>query len=132
VTDYAAAMPFAGKIGVEIESADGQEVHGALEWAPDLCTAGGLLHGGALMSLADSVGGLCAHLNLPEGATGTATIESKTNFFRAVRDGRVTARARPLHAGRTFVVVQTDLSDASGKPVAQVTQTQAVLTSTKS
>jgi len=129
VTDYLAAMPFAAKVGVEIESAKPDEVRGALEWAPDLCTAGGLLHGGALMSVADSVGGLCAYLNLPQGATGTATIESKTNFFRGVREGRLTARAKPLHVGRSFIVVQTNLADASGKPVAQVTQTQAVLAS---
>jgi len=78
------------------------------------------------MSLADSLGGACAFLNMPAGAT-TATIESKTNFFRAVREGRVSGVARPLHVGRSFVVVQTDLRDASGKAVALVTQTQAVL-----
>jgi uncharacterized protein (TIGR00369 family) len=127
MTDYVAAMPFASKVGLEIESAAPEEVRGALEWAPDLCTAGGVLHGGAVMSIADSVGGLCAYLNLPRGASGTATIESKTNFFRAVREGRVTARARPLHVGRNYIVVQTDLTDTAGKPVAQVTQTQAVL-----
>ena len=125
--DYVAAMPFAAKVGLEIESAAPEEVRGALEWAADLCTAGGVLHGGAVMAVADSVGGLCAYLNLPRGASGTATIESKTNFFRAVRDGRVTARARPLHVGRSYIVVQTDLTDTAGKPVAQVTQTQAVL-----
>jgi uncharacterized protein (TIGR00369 family) len=80
------------------------------------------------MALADSGGGLCAFLNLPEGATGTATIESKTNFFRAVRDGHVDAVSRPLHRGRTTIVVETDLRDAEGKHVARVTQTQAVLT----
>jgi len=127
VSELAAAMPFAQRLGVEVESATAQEVRGSLDWAADLCTAGGLLHGGALMALADSVGGLCAYLNLPEGASGTATIESKTNFFRPVRDGRIVALARPLHVGRTFVVVQTNLSDAAEKPVAQVTQTQAVL-----
>jgi len=127
VSEFAAAMPFAQRLGVEVESATAQEVRGSLDWAADLCTAGGLLHGGALMALADSVGGLCAYLNLPEGASGTATIESKTNFFRPVREGRIVALARPLHVGRTFVVVQTNLSDAAEKPVAQVTQTQAVL-----
>jgi len=127
VSEFAAAMPFAQRLGVEVESATAQEVRGSLDWAADLCTAGGLLHGGALMALADSVGGLFAYLNLPEGASGTATIESKTNFFRPVREGRIVALARPLHVGRTFVVVQTNLSDAAEKPVAQVTQTQAVL-----
>jgi uncharacterized protein (TIGR00369 family) len=120
-------MPFAGRLGIEVESASAEEVRGGIDHAPDLCTAGGILHGGVLMALADSLGGLCAYLNLPEGTT-TATIESKTNFFRAVREGRVTAASRPLHVGRTVIVVQTDLSDAQGKRVAQITQTQAVLT----
>jgi len=127
MSELVAAMPFAERLGIEIESATAAEVRGGLAWAADLCTAGGIVHGGVLMALADSVGGLCAYLNLPEGASGTATIESKTNFFRAVREGTVTAAARPLHVGRSFVVVQTSLVDAAGKPVAQVTQTQAVL-----
>jgi len=70
---------------------------------------------------------VCAFLNLPEGTTSTATVESKTNFFRAVREGRVEGVARPLHVGRTFIVVQTDLMDDDQRRVAQVTQTQAVL-----
>jgi len=102
-------------------------VRGRLDWAPERCTAGGVLHGGALMSLADSVGAICAFLNLPEGAS-TATIESKTNFFRAVRGGHVDAVSRPLHVGRTSIVVQTELADAEARPVAIVIQTQAVLT----
>jgi 1,4-dihydroxy-2-naphthoyl-CoA hydrolase len=88
---------------------------------------GGVLHGGVLMALADTLGACCAVLNLPAGAT-TSTIESKTNFFRAVRGGIVEAVSRPLHVGRTTIVVQTDLSDEQGRRVAQVTQTQAVLT----
>ncbi|HTC82653.1 MAG TPA: PaaI family thioesterase, partial [Acidimicrobiia bacterium] len=84
------------------------------------------LHGGALMTLADTVGAVCAFLNLPEGGS-TSTIESKTNFFRGVRGGAVRAVARPLHAGRTTVVVQTDLYDDDGRRVSQTTQTQAVL-----
>ena len=104
-------------------------MRGTLAWAEERCTAGGILHGGALMGFADTLGGVCAFLNLPqgEGAT-TATVESKTNFFRAVREGTVTGVARPLHVGRSFIVVQTDLSDDEGRRVAQVTQTQAVLT----
>ena len=125
--DLAAAMPFGTRLGIELDAASPDEVVGGLEWAPDLCTAGGVLHGGALMGLADSLGGICAYLNLPAGASGTATIESKTNFFRGVRSGRVVGTARPLHVGRTTIVVQTDLRDADGKHVAQVTQTQAVL-----
>ena len=79
------------------------------------------------MALADAAGAYCAFLNLPEGAGGTATIESKTNFFRAVREGNVEARSRPLHRGRTTIVVETDLHDDAGKHVARVTQTHAVL-----
>lgn len=122
-----AAMPFAAALGVELAAAAPDEVRGSLSWAEERCTAGGILHGGALMGLADSVGGVCAYLNLPEGAGGTATVESKTNFFRGVREGRVEAVARPLHAGRRFVVVQTDLYDERGRRVAQTTQTQAIL-----
>jgi len=91
-----------------------------------LCTTPGILHGGALMALADTMGGSATFLNLPPGA-GTTTVESKTNFFRGVRAGTLDAVTRPLHVGRRFVVVQTDLHDADGKRVAQVTQTQAVL-----
>ncbi len=121
------AVPFAVSLGVELVSADADEVIGRLQWAPERCTAGGLMHGGALMSLADTLGGVCAFLNLPEGAT-TATIESKTNFFRAVREGAVTGTARPLHVGRSFIVVQTGLVDDAGRNVAIVVQTQAVIT----
>lgn len=121
-----ALMPFAGAIGIELVAATPEECVGRLPWAPERCTAGGLLHGGALMTLADSIGAACAFLHLPSGAT-TSTIESKTNFFRGVRSGGVTATSRVLHAGRTTIVVQTDLVDDDGKRVAQVTQTQAVL-----
>ena len=120
-------MPFAGELGLTMESASPEEVRARLPWEERLCTAGGILHGGALMALADAAGGYCAFLNLPDGAGGTATIESKTNFFRAVREGHVDARSRPLHSGRTTIVVETDLFDAAGKHVARVTQTQAVL-----
>lgn len=119
-------MPFAAATGIEIDAATPEAVTGRLPWAPERCTAGGVLHGGALMTLADSLGAVCAFLNLPEGAT-TSTIESKANFFRGVREGSVYATATVLHAGRTTIVVQTDLKDDDGKLVAQVTQTQAVL-----
>ena len=123
-----ASMPFALAVGVEIEAASPDEVTGRLAWAAERCTIAGALHGGALMALADSLGAICAFLNLPEGATSTSTIESKTNFFRGVREGHVAATSRPLHVGRTTIVVQTDLVDGtSGKAVAQVTQTQAVI-----
>ena len=119
-------MPFAAGLGVVLDAAKPDEVRARMAWAPELCTTGGLLHGGALMAFADSLGGICAYLNLPAG-TRTATTSSATVFTRAVRDGEVTAIARPLHVGRTVIVVQTDLHDQSGRRVAQVTQTQAVL-----
>ena len=119
-------MPFAAGLGVVLDAAKPDEVRARMAWAPELCTTGGLLHGGALMAFADSLGGICAYLNLPAGAR-TATTSSATVFTRAVRDGEVTAITRPLHVGRTVIVVQTDLHDQSGRRVAQVTQTQAVL-----
>ena len=121
------AMPFATRLGIELLEAAPELVRGRLAWAPELCTTAGLLHGGALMSLADSCGGLCAFLNLPEGSTGTATIESKTNFLRAVRDGSIEAVTRPLHKGRTLIVVETDIRDAQQRLAARVTQSQLVL-----
>jgi 1,4-dihydroxy-2-naphthoyl-CoA hydrolase len=123
--DLSAVMPFAARCGVAIPSATPGEVRGELAWAPDLCTSQGVMHGGALMMLADTTGALCAFLNLPPGAS-TTTIESKTNFFRPVRAGRARAVATPLHVGKTIVVVQTDIRDDEGKRVALVTQTQAV------
>lgn len=119
-------MPFAAACGVELEHADRDEVCAGLAWAPERCTSGGVLHGGALMTLADSAGAVCAFLNLPPGAS-TSTIESKTNFFRGLRGGRTHAVTRPLHVGRTTIVVQTDVTDDDGRRLAQVTQTQAVL-----
>ncbi len=121
-----ASMPFATGLGISLRTATPELVTGELTWAPELCTAGAVLHGGVIMSLADTVGAVCAYLNLPEGA-GTATIESKTNLFRAVRSGILTASARPLHVGRSFIVVQTELATDAGRPVGQTTQTQAVL-----
>ena len=119
-------MPLAGLLGLELVSADKAEVVGRIPWRGDLCTSGGVLHGGAVMAMADTFGALCAFLNLPAGA-GTSTIESKTNFFRACRSGHVESRSTPLHVGRTTVVIQTDVHDDAGKHVARVTQTQAVL-----
>jgi len=123
----AAAAPFTAFLGIEMVAASPHEVKAQLAWSEDICTAGGVLHGGALMALADNTGGFCAFLNLPDGAPGTATIESKTNFFGPVRSGTVHAVSRPLHTGRRTVVVDTELSDDAGKLVARVTQTQAVL-----
>jgi len=121
-----ATMPFAVELGIEIDAASPQEVVGRMAWAPERCTAGGVLHGGALMSLADSLGGVCAFLNLAPGA-GTATISSSANMMRAVREGQVTGTSRPLHVGRSVIVVQTEVRDGEGRLVASVTQAQAVL-----
>jgi uncharacterized protein (TIGR00369 family) len=122
-----AAMPFADTLGIEMLAAEPDEVRGRVAWEERLTTAGGLLHGGVLMGLADAIGAYCAFLNLPEGSSATATIESKTNFFAAVRSGVVEGRSRPLHRGSRTIVVETDLFDEAGKHVARVTQTQAVL-----
>ena len=120
-------MPLCATLGARAIAMDADGVVLALDWAPGLCTSGGLLHGGALMSLADAAGGACAFANLPEGAAGTSTIESKTNFLRGVRQGALTATARPLHVGSTTIVVETELRDDEGRLVGKVTQTQAVL-----
>src|SRR5688500_3855556 len=118
-------MPLGATLGIRTFGG-AEEVEATLRWAPELCTAGGVLHGGVLMALADSAGATCAFLNLPAGAR-TATIESKTNFLGAVREGEVRARSRPLHVGKTTIVVETDLLDVSGRRVGRTTQTQAVL-----
>jgi 1,4-dihydroxy-2-naphthoyl-CoA hydrolase len=120
------AMPLASLLGFEgIEG--GKEtvvVRGA--WAPEHCTAGGVLHGGYLMTLADAAAATLAFLNLPQGAT-TATIEAKTNFLTAVRSGHVTARAELVHVGRRTIVVQVDVRDDGGRLVSRTLQTQAVI-----
>ena len=118
-------IPFAAALGIELLEGTPELVVSRLQWTPERCTTGGVMHGGALMALADNGGGVCAFLNLPEGAVGTATIESKTNFLRAVHEGAVTASSRPLHVGRTMVVVETELVRDDGKLAAKVTQTQA-------
>lgn len=121
-----ASIPFAAQLGIELLAATPEQVTATIVHRDDLTTLGGALHGGAQMAFADTVGAVCAYLNLPSGAL-TSTIESKTNFFRAVAGGSVVATARPLHVGRSTIVVQTDLVDERDKRVAQVTQTQAVL-----
>jgi uncharacterized protein (TIGR00369 family) len=118
-------MPFAVLLGIELLEAAPERVRGRLAWSQERCTTADLMHGGALMALADTCGGVCAFLNLPDGAIGTATIESKTNFLRGVREGTVTATTTPLHAGRTMIVVESELTRDDGKLVAKVTQTQA-------
>ena len=120
-------IPLCATLGMRAEAYGPGEVALALDWAPELCTAGGLLHGGVVMALADSAGALCAFLNLPDGATSTATIESKTNFLGAVRAGCVRASSRPLHVGSRTIVVETDVRTDPDKLAAKVIQTQAVL-----
>lgn len=120
-------MPLAATLGIRTDHSSVERVVLSLDWAPGLCTANGILHGGVIMALADSAGGVCAMLNLPAGSTGTATIESKTNFLGAVRGGTVTATSTPLHRGGTTIVVETSVRDSAGKLVAKVAQTQIVL-----
>ena len=127
LSEMVATMPFAVALGVQLDSAAPDEVRGHLDVDPDRCTIGGILHGGALMALADSLGAICAFLNLPEGAS-TSTIESKTNFFRGVPAGTVHVVSRPLHVGRRTIVVESDVRDDQDRRVALVLQTQAVLT----
>jgi uncharacterized protein (TIGR00369 family) len=120
------SMPFSVACGVEVDAAAPEEVRARMAWREERCTAGRVLHGGALMTLADSVAGICAFLNLPEGAA-TSTVESKTNFLRPVTAGTAWATSRPLHVGRQTIVLATEIRDDAGKLVAFVTQTQAVL-----
>lgn len=120
-------MPLAVTLGIRTDEYNADRVVLSMDWAPSLCTTNGILHGGVIMALADSAGGACALLNLPPDATGTTTIESKTNFMGAVRGGAVSATATPLHRGGTTIVVETSVRDRAGKLIAKVTQTQLVL-----
>ncbi len=121
-------LPFAVLMGVEFLSASLDEVVAQLAVRPDLCTAGSIVHGGALMALADTVGAAATFLNLPPGAKGTTTIESKTNFLAAGPVGqRLIATAIPVHCGARTQVWQTRITRGDGKAVALVTQTQLVL-----
>jgi uncharacterized protein (TIGR00369 family) len=122
-----ATMPYAVHTGVAVTSASKEVVVGHLDWAPERCTIGGLMHGGALMTLADSLGAVAAFLHLPAGAS-TATVSSSTVLMRGAREGRVTGTSRVVNAGRRFITVQTDLTDDDGKAVSSTTQVQAVLT----
>ena len=120
------AMPLTALLGFEaVEGgAGGVTLRGT--WSQERCTAAGVLHGGYLMALADSAAATLAFLNLPPGAA-TSTIEAKTNFVAAVREGVVTARSELVHKGRTTMVVQTDVTDEAGRLVSRTLQTQAVL-----
>jgi len=122
-------MPLATTLGIRADSYTAEKVVLSMAWAPSLCTAGSVLHGGVIMALADSAGAACALLNLPDNASGTTTIESKTNFVGYVKGGRVAATSTVLHRGGTTIVVETAVHDESHKLVAKVTQTQLVLRS---
>lgn len=121
-------MPFSALLDLVLVSGSPEMVEATGMWKPEHCTAGGLIHGGYLMAQADSVGAMCAFLNLPDGAT-TSTIESHTSFFRPVASGTITFVASPLHIGRSMMVIQTDITRDDGKAVGRTTQTQAVISS---
>ena len=120
-------MPLCATLGITADTFRPDEVVLSLDWAPTLTTGNDVLHGGIVMALADSAGGACAFLNLPEGAGGTATIESKTNFLAATRSGTLKAHCRPLHIGKRVIVLETDVLNDHGKLAAKVLQTQAIL-----
>lgn len=123
----AEVLPLARLMGVETLEAASRRIRLQMRVREDLCTLGGILHGGAIMALADTAGALGAALNLPEGAR-TTTLESKTNFVGSARVGTaVTAEATPIHLGRRTSVWQTRVEDEAGRLVAVVTQTQLTL-----
>ena len=120
-------MPFASLMGVEITEREKARVVGRLTVREDLCTSGGILHGGAYMAFADTLGAVAGALNLRPG-TGTTTLESKTNFLGSARVGQtVTGETTPLHVGRRSSVWQTRVTNDEGRLLALVIQTQMVL-----
>jgi len=121
------SLPFADLLGVEVVEATKTRVVGRLTVREELCTAGHILHGGAYMAFADTLGALAGFLNLPPGAR-TTTLESKTNFLGGATVGEsVTGEATPLHIGRRSSVWQTRITGAEGRLLAVVTQTQMTL-----
>jgi uncharacterized protein (TIGR00369 family) len=120
-------LPFAKLMGVEITSVTPERVTAELLVREELCTRPAVLHGGAVMALADTLGGVATFANLPEGAA-TTTIESKTNFLAAIPLGeRALAECTPLHRGRTTMVWQTRITRPDGRLAAVVIQTQLVI-----
>jgi len=120
-------LPFAELLGIEFVSAASDKIVAEMTVREDLCTRPAVLHGGAIMAFADTLGATGTILNLPEGA-GTTTIESKTNFVAPAPAGaRVTGEATPVHRGRRTMIWQTRISIGDGRLVALVTQTQLVL-----
>jgi len=124
---YEDMLPFSERLGLRFVSAELDRITGELEVRSDHCTRPGTIHGGVLMSFADSLGAAGAMINLPDGAR-TSTIESKTNFIGPAMAGeRLTGEATPIHRGRSTMVWQTRISTEDGRLVAMVTQTQIVL-----
>jgi 1,4-dihydroxy-2-naphthoyl-CoA hydrolase len=124
-------LPFSTLLGLKIISVAPEGVTAELPVREDLCTRPPVLHGGAVMAFADTLGAVATVANLPEG-TGTTTIESKTNFFAAIPLGDVAkAECTPLHRGRTTMVWQTRITRGDGRLAAIVTQTQLVLPARK-
>jgi uncharacterized protein (TIGR00369 family) len=117
---------FARHVGIEVLEADAQRVVGRLQLGPQHSNGVGIVHGGAIMTLADTLGAIGTVLNLPRGAA-TTTIESKTNFLAAGRGAELIGESLPLHIGRNTMVWQTTIRDAESRRVAVVTQTQLVL-----
>jgi uncharacterized protein (TIGR00369 family) len=123
--NLADAMPFSRLMGVQIDAATPERIVGRLEVSAELCTTGGILHGGAAMAFADSLGAIGAFLTMPEGANGTTTIESSTKFLGAAPVGTMLiAETEPAKVGRRVSVWQTRIRTAEGRDVALVTQTQ--------
>ncbi len=118
---------FPGVLGIELSEVSPERVVATMQVRPELCTTGEVLHGGAIMAFADTLGAVATFANLPKGAR-TTTIESKTNFLGAAPAGsRVTGECTPFHRGRTTMVWQTLVKSEAGKLCAVVTQTQMVL-----
>lgn len=120
-------VPFAKTLGIRVLCWTPRWVRARMAWTVEGCTAGGMLHGGAIMTLADTTGAACAYANLPDGAAGTTTVESKSNFFRGVSRGHIDAISQPLHLGRSIIAIETDVIDSDGCRIARVGQSQAVL-----
>ena len=116
-----------GLLGIELTEVGPERVVATMKVRPELCTTGAVLHGGAIMAFADTLGAVATFANLPKGAR-TTTIESKTNFLGAAPSGtRVRGECTPFHRGRTTMVWQTLVKTEAGKLCAVVTQTQMVL-----
>jgi 1,4-dihydroxy-2-naphthoyl-CoA hydrolase len=121
-------LPFATLLGIEFISADPDGVAARIVVKPEFCTLGGVAHGGAIMSFADTLGGAAAFVNLPAGAKGTATLESKTNFIAAApADSTLIGHSTLVHQGRRTSIWQTRVATDGAKLVALVTQTQMTL-----